>query len=178
MAEWRLLAVVRLARDVTEFAGPREAARQTAFALSSANWSLRLDAKAVIAAQAAKGTPMPRIGEIDHHLDRLAELVIRAPVARRRFRLRESRSERLPVEAARAVPIVDVLSRYGFTLRRVGQEYVTRCPFGEHRRPHLLVSPKKNLWRCWPCNVGGDTIAFLMRYRGLGFAAAVRELAA
>jgi DNA primase len=41
----------------------------------------------------------------------------------------------------------------------------------------LRVNPGKNVWYCDPCGVGGDSIAFLMRVQGLGFAEAVRELA-
>jgi DNA primase len=84
----------------------------------------------------------------------------------------------LPVEAARAVPILEVLSRYGVECRRTGREALGRCPFGDHRHLHLYVNPAKGLWKCWPCDLGGDAIAFVMRLKGLDFGAAVREVAA
>jgi hypothetical protein len=173
---WReLLFVTRLARDATAFAGDRNAAGQVAYALSGADASLCRSALLVIASQSAKGTPMPRISEI-------GELLVLWSAAAGAARPKSRRSSvsqlPLPVEAARAVPILDVLSRYGVVCRATGREHLGHCPFGDHRRQHLYVNPQKGLWKCWPCDLGGDGIAFVMRLKGLSFADVVRELAA
>jgi DNA primase len=93
----------------------------------------------------------------------------------RRRNLTERR-EQLPVEAARAIPITEVLARYGVTARR-GMRPL--CPFHDDgHADSFAVSPRKNVWHCFVCGVGGDGITFVMKYKGLDFAAAVRELAA
>jgi DNA primase len=85
----------------------------------------------------------------------------------------------LNVEAARAVPILDVARRLDLgEPRRAGRELHVRCPLHEDRRPSMRLNPTKGTWFCDVCSEGGDSIRLLMRARGLDFPAAVRELAA
>jgi alkylated DNA nucleotide flippase Atl1 len=180
---WRnMLTMARLARDVAAYAGEREAARQVGYALSSTDAILFHDVLLVIASQRAKNVPMPRVRDIENHLrdlgDKLRTVTQRVTRHQTPRRPGAGRRDPLPVETARAVPILDLLARYGITARQVGREYLSRCPFGDHRCPHLYVNPRKGVWKCWPCDLGGDGIAFVMRLKGLDFAAAVREVAA
>ena len=85
-------------------------------------------------------------------------------------------STSLPVEEARAVPIIDVASRLGLDLHRVGRSWRAPCPIhgGEDRNFSVLMGGGA---RCWSCGWTGDGIALVMELRGVEFADAVRELA-
>ncbi len=98
----------------------------------------------------------------------------------RRTRRRTTRPDRpLPVEDARAVPILDVAGRLGLgePVRR-GREWAVLCPLHDDTRPSLTLDVDRGLWYCFPCAEGGDVIELVQRVRGCSFAEAVRELAA
>jgi len=83
----------------------------------------------------------------------------------------------LPVDEARAVPILEVVSRLGLgEPRKAGREYLVRCPLHDDSRPSLRISPERGLWICDPCGEGGDGIRLVERVRGVSFADAVRQL--
>jgi DNA primase len=66
---------------------------------------------------------------------------------------------------------------FGIELKRQGVELVGRCPFHDDHTPSLVVSPKTNLWHCMgACNVGGSTIDWVMKTRGVSFRHAVELL--
>jgi DNA primase len=75
-----------------------------------------------------------------------------------------------------ATDIVEVVGRYG-EMRRQGQNWVTRCPWHDDRRPSLQVNPARQSWKCWVCNVGGDVFSFLMKRENLDFPTALKMLA-
>ncbi len=62
--------------------------------------------------------------------------------------------------------------------KRSGRLLLWLCPFHEDHDPSLQVDPAKRRWKCWPCNLGGDAPALVMRIRGVEFPEAVRWLAA
>ena len=51
------------------------------------------------------------------------------------------------------------------------------CPFHDERSPSFHVRPQLGRWHCFGCNEGGDTISFVQKTDGLGFAEAVEYLA-
>ena len=65
-------------------------------------------------------------------------------------------------EAKRLVPVIDQADRLmGLGgLRRVGKEWVGRCPLPDHadRTPSFTVNKAKNLWWCHGCLRGGDVV--------------------
>ncbi len=65
-------------------------------------------------------------------------------------------------EAKRLVPVIDQADRLcgPGSLRRVGKEWVGRCPLPEHadRTPSFTVNKAKNLWWCHGCLRGGDVV--------------------
>ena len=68
---------------------------------------------------------------------------------------------------------------FGIELKRHGAELIGRCPFHDDHTPSLVVSPKTNLWHCLgACNVGGSTIDWVMKTRGVSFRHAVELLRA
>jgi hypothetical protein len=76
---------------------------------------------------------------------------------------RRGLSNRLPIEAAkRLVPVVDLADLLcgAGQLRKVGAEWVGRCPLRGHadRTPSFTVNPDKNLFFCHGCVRGGDVV--------------------
>jgi len=73
------------------------------------------------------------------------------------------------------IDLVDVVSRY-VTLSKAGQNYKGLCPFHSEKTPSFSVSSTRQMFYCFGCGTGGDAFAFLMKYEGMGFQEAVREL--
>jgi hypothetical protein len=100
--------------------------------------------------------------------------VWRAPM---RFSLSLFDQHRLVVEQAREMPIEQLMRREGFELVRRGREWAMCCPFHDDQRPSLRLNVEKGTWYCDVCGVGGDSIEFMMRWQGLAFTEAVRQVA-
>jgi hypothetical protein len=67
------------------------------------------------------------------------------------------------IEAAKeAVPVIDLADLLigPGQMRRVGKEWVARCPLPDHedRVPSFSVSTEENLWYCHGCVRGGDVV--------------------
>lgn len=64
------------------------------------------------------------------------------------------------------------------TLHPAGRNFKALCPFHQEKTPSFIVSPEKQLWRCFgSCGEGGDIIKFLMRYENIDFVEALKILA-
>ncbi|MGL6195966.1 MAG: DNA primase, partial [Thermoguttaceae bacterium] len=75
-----------------------------------------------------------------------------------------------------AIDIVELVSRY-VPLRRIGRNYVGRCPWHDDSRPSLQVNPERQSYKCWVCNVGGDIFSFIMQLEKVDFREALEILA-
>ena len=75
-----------------------------------------------------------------------------------------------------AVDIVDLVSRF-VNLRKAGSHWKGLCPFHAEKTPSFTVNPRKNIFHCFGCGVGGDAFGFVMRQDRLSFPEAVRALA-
>ncbi len=76
-----------------------------------------------------------------------------------------------------AADIVEVIGEH-VSLKRAGASYKGLCPFHSEKTPSFVVSPGRQAFYCFGCNEGGDVFSFVMRYHGLDFGEAVRQLAA
>ena len=74
------------------------------------------------------------------------------------------------------VDIVDFIGRF-VNLRKAGANWKGLCPFHGEKTPSFMVNPKKGIFHCFGCGVGGDVFGFLMRQDRLSFPEAVRALA-
>jgi DNA primase len=72
--------------------------------------------------------------------------------------------------------IVGLINEY-VTLKKSGQNYKGLCPFHKEKTPSFNVSPKRNIFHCFGCGVGGNVFNFVMRMEGMDFVEAVRHLA-
>jgi DNA primase catalytic core len=78
----------------------------------------------------------------------------------------------------RQVPLAVVLAHYGIEVVTSGKDALARCPFHEDANPSLVVSDQENppLWKCFPCNVGGDALTFIQLKEKVGFKDALARL--
>jgi len=74
------------------------------------------------------------------------------------------------------VDIVDVVSHY-ITLKQVGRNFTALCPFHPEKTPSFVVSPEKQIFKCFGCGVGGNAITFVEKYEGVSFFEAVKRVA-
>jgi DNA primase len=79
-------------------------------------------------------------------------------------------------EIRAGVDVVDLVGRL-VNLRKAGQNFKGLCPFHAEKTPSFMVNPKKGIFHCFGCGVGGDVFGFLMRQDRLSFPEAVRALA-
>jgi DNA primase len=85
-------------------------------------------------------------------------------------------SQSLLDEIRTATDIVDLVSRF-VNLRKAGAGWKGLCPFHGEKTPSFTVNPRKGIFHCFGCGVGGDAFNFLMRQDRLSFPEAVRTLA-
>ena len=79
-------------------------------------------------------------------------------------------------EIRAGVDVVELVGRF-VNLRKAGQNYKGLCPFHGEKTPSFMVNPRKGIFHCFGCGVGGDVFGFLMRQDRLSFPEAVRVLA-
>ena len=81
-------------------------------------------------------------------------------------------------DVRRANPLEVVVPQLvGDSLHGNGGEPTVRCPFHDDQQPSLRINTKKQVWRCDPCDIGGDVFAFVQRHRDCDFKGALSWLA-
>ena len=72
--------------------------------------------------------------------------------------------------------VVDVISQY-IELKKSGANFKACCPFHGETTPSFVVSPAKQIYHCFGCGVGGDSIKFVMEYEKLTYPETIEKLA-
>ncbi|MEA2110741.1 MAG: DNA primase [Campylobacterota bacterium] len=72
--------------------------------------------------------------------------------------------------------IVDVIGGY-IELRKAGANHKGNCPFHDEKTPSFVVSPQKQIYHCFGCGAGGDSIKFVMEHDKLSYPEAIEKLA-
>ena len=80
-------------------------------------------------------------------------------------------------EVKRRIDIVEFISSY-LTVKKAGANYRALCPFHHEKSPSMMISPEKQIFKCFGCNEGGDVLSFVMKMENLGFREALEMLAA
>src|SRR5262249_21379761 len=87
-------------------------------------------------------------------------------------RIAEQELDRLKAE----VSVEQLVRAHGIELVKSGQDWRGRCPFHEDSTPSLVVTPAKNLWHCFGCDLGGGPVDWAMKANGISFRHAVELL--
>ena len=85
-------------------------------------------------------------------------------------------SDELIDEIRSSNDIVDTISQY-VTLKRTGRNFMGLCPFHKEKSPSFSVSPDRQIFHCFGCGVGGDSIRFISKIENLDFLQTLEMLA-
>ena len=75
-----------------------------------------------------------------------------------------------------ATNIVDVVGEF-VNLRKAGVNYKGLCPFHDDTTPSFMVSPARQICKCFACGEGGNAVNFLMKHEQITYPEALRWLA-
>lgn len=75
-----------------------------------------------------------------------------------------------------AVSIQDVIHDY-VSLTKKGANFVGKCPFHADSSPSLIVSPAREMYKCFACGAGGDVFKFIQEHEHVSFPEAVKAIA-
>ena len=73
--------------------------------------------------------------------------------------------------------IVDVINSY-IPLKKTGSNFKARCPFHDEKTASFVVSPKKQIYKCFGCGKGGNVITYVQDFEKISFPEALKKLAA
>ncbi len=76
-------------------------------------------------------------------------------------------------QATRIEEVVDEFVR----LTKRGVNFKGLCPFHDEKTPSFVVSPTRNIFKCFGCGRGGTAVNFLMEHEGLSYPEALKYLA-
>ncbi len=85
-------------------------------------------------------------------------------------------SQKTIQEIFETAKIEDVVGDF-VNLRRRGVNLIGVCPFHNEKTPSFTVSPSKNIYKCFGCGAGGNSVNFLMEHENLTYPEALRQLA-
>ena len=72
--------------------------------------------------------------------------------------------------------IVDIVGKY-VPLKKAGSNFSGCCPFHNEKTPSFMVSPTKQIFKCFGCGKGGNVLTFMQEIEKIDFRDAVKELA-
>jgi len=68
--------------------------------------------------------------------------------------------------------LVEVIREY-VQIKPVGVNFQARCPFHREKTPSFIVSPERQIWRCFGCGKGGCVASLYMAVRRCSKEAAI-----
>lgn len=74
------------------------------------------------------------------------------------------------------IDIVDIVSRY-VPLKRAGANFTACCPFHSEKTPSFVVSPQKQIFKCFWCGMWGNAITFVKEIEKIDFRDVIKILA-
>ena len=75
-----------------------------------------------------------------------------------------------------AAQVSEVVQEF-VALKKRGVNYIGNCPFHDEKTPSFIVSPSKNIYKCFGCGKGGNSVNFIMEHEHMPYAEALRWLA-
>lgn len=73
------------------------------------------------------------------------------------------------------INIVEIISNY-LPLQKKGGNYTACCPFHNEATASFMVSPAKQIYHCFGCGAGGDSIHFVRELQKIGYVEAIKEI--
>jgi DNA primase len=89
-------------------------------------------------------------------------------------RIPEAELDRIKSE----VSVQRLVEAFGIELKKGGKNLLAKCVWHDDKTESLVLTPHKNLWHCFACNIGGGPIDWVMKTRGVSFRHAVELLKA
>jgi DNA primase len=74
------------------------------------------------------------------------------------------------------VSVQRLVEASGVELKKGGKDFTGICPFHADETASLVITPHKNLWHCFGCQIGGGPIDWVIKSRGVSFRHAVELL--
>lgn len=85
--------------------------------------------------------------------------------------------DRSELDALKAkVDLVELVRSSGVPLRKVGKNWTARCPFHDDDEASFVVNPEAQLFNCFGCRSGGDSLRFLQLKEECEFTEALARL--
>ncbi|MDD3679779.1 MAG: DNA primase [Candidatus Shapirobacteria bacterium] len=79
-------------------------------------------------------------------------------------------------EVLSKVDIVELINER-VPLKKAGRNFKANCPFHSEKTPSFIVSPERQIFKCFGCGAGGNAYKFLMEYEKMDFGEALNYLA-
>ena len=68
-------------------------------------------------------------------------------------------------DVLKAADIADVVRHYlPDSFQKKGKNYAARCPFHDDHDPSLSINVEKQIYHCFVCGHGGNSIRFVQEY--------------
>jgi DNA primase len=74
------------------------------------------------------------------------------------------------------ISVLRLVESAGVELRKTGKDWAGKCPFHADDTASLVITPAKNLWHCFGCQIGGGVVDWVMKLKGVSFRHAVELL--
>jgi DNA primase len=74
------------------------------------------------------------------------------------------------------ISVQRLIESSGVELKKLGKDWAGKCPFHADDTASLVITPSKNLWHCFGCQIGGGVVDWVMKIKGVSFRHAVELL--
>jgi DNA primase len=74
------------------------------------------------------------------------------------------------------ISVQRLIESAGVELKKLGKDWAGKCPFHADDTASLVITPSKNLWHCFGCQIGGGVVDWVMKLKGVSFRHAVELL--
>lgn len=62
-------------------------------------------------------------------------------------------------------------------MKKSGSNFKAKSPFTDEKTPSFMISPAKQIWKCFSTGKGGNVVSFLMEHEHFGYVEALKWLA-
>lgn len=71
--------------------------------------------------------------------------------------------------------IVDIISRY-LSVKKKGTNFVAVCPFHDDHDPSMVISPTKQIYKCFVCGNAGNVFNFVSNFEKISYFDAIKKV--